>query len=452
MGVELERLFEYVAADGTRKLIACTDLKLYDLSTDPATDITSGETITMDRWQGVNYKNKLYLVNGTDAPLETQGTSATTAATAWTNESSVPSLTKANLVNVSVYKERLYFVEKNTTAYWYSKAAISDLKLWLEDIGQFINRGGSLIYAGSWTRGTADTSEDLFVAVTDQGEILVYSGLDPQAGDWTLQGHYYVGRPLGYRSVVNVGSDLIILAEDGIFPLSALIQQTGATAYSSISDKIRTAWQSATKAYFSNENWCAVNYPRKNMLVVNVPLVTDSSAEQFVLNTKTGAWCKWTGMPALCWCLYNGDIVFGASDGSAYKADSGSTEIFEDSIRARMQTAYSAHKRPGRKLWCMARPMFISSSEFDYLLGTSVDYIPVNLQGVITAPPQAGALWDVAIWDVDLWTGGDSSFAEWQALQADIGATGSVIIEGDFQGITWKLAAIDVIFEEGGIL
>jgi hypothetical protein len=452
MSNEMERIFEYVGIDGTRKLIGCTDLKLYDLSTTTATDITNSKTITVNKWQGVNYKNKLYLVNGADAPIETQGTSGTTLNTAWTNDPTVPSLTKANLINVSVYKERLYFVEKNTTAYWYSKASISDFGLYLEDVGQFINKGGALIYAGSWTRGTADISSDLFTIVTSQGEILVYSGLDPQAGDWQLEGHYYVGRPLGYRSVVNVGSDLLIIAEDGVFPMSALMQALGSTAYASMSDKIRNAWQAATYSYYSNENWCAVNYPRKNMLVINVPLVTDSSAEQYVLNTKTGAWCKWTGMPALCWCLYNGDIIFGAPDGSVYRADSGSVDIFEDNISAKIQTAYSAHKRPGRKLWCMAKPLFISSSEFDYLLGTSVDYVPVILQGLINAPAQSGALWDVAVWDVDYWTGGDASFAEWQALESNIGATGSVLIEGDFQGITWKLAAIDVVFQEGGIL
>lgn len=448
-GAAIERMFEYLSATGTRKLIAASSAKLYDATSSTPTDITNGRTITINTWQGVQYMTKLYLFNGTDAPIETQGTGASTLATAWTNDPSVPALTKANLINPSVYKQRLYVVEKGTASYWYSKPALYDLGLYWEDVSSFLTRGGSLIYAGSWTKGTADTSEDVFVVVSNQGEILVYTGLDPQAGDWTLSAHYYVGRPLGYRSAVNVGSDLLLIAEDGIFPLSSLIQQLGATVYSSLSDKIRNAWQANTRSYGANVGWHAINYPQKNLLIVNVPIVANSQAQQFVLNTKLGAWCKFTGMNACSWVMYNGLPYFGDSAGKIYKADYGQTDN-EAAIVGNLQTAYSTFKSQQNKAWKLAQPLLVADNGLSYAIDVAVDYAPKVVQATVETPPAVGATWDVATWDVDEWAGGDIVLNDWQAL-ADYGRAGSIIMQGSYKNVSWRLSAINAIYTEGGI-
>lgn len=444
----VERLFEYYSAAGTRKLIACADNKIWDASTATATNITGAATVTSNRWQGVTYRDKLYLVNGADAPLESQGTSVT--ATAWTAETGMPTLTKANLVNVSVYKERLYFVEKNTTAYWYTKAALTDLKLYWEDVGQFLSRGGALIYAGSWTRGTADTSSDLFVIITNQGEALVYQGLDPSASDWSLVGHYFVGRPLGYRAVVNVGADLLLIAEDGVYPFSSLLQQLGATAYTNLTDKIRNAWRESTAAFSTNEGWCALNYPNSNQLLINVPLSSNLEANQYVLNTKLGAWCKWTGINACSWALYNGNPMFGGPTGKVFRADYGQTDNNSE-IASLLQTSFSTHKDRSMKQWLLVQPMGFATAETSFLLDVATDYRDKVIDDNVVTIASEGATWDEATWDVSPWAEDEYNFQDWSDLQ-ELGYAGSIILKGSFKNMGLKLNAINVIYARGGVL
>lgn len=442
-GSAVESLFEYISASGTRKMLAGSGDYIWDVTSSIASNISGVASFNSNRWQGTNYKNKLYLVNGEDSPLETQGTSL--LATAWAGTA----LSNSNLINASVYKERLYFVEKNTTAYWYSDPAVSTLNLYLEDIGQFITRGGSLIYAGSWTRGTADTTEDLFVAVTNQGEILVYSGRDPTDAYWSLTGHFFIGRTLGHRAAVNVGSDLLIMAEDGIYPLSQLIQNVGSTAYTSVTDKIAPAYRSAAVSHYSNLGWQALNYPNRAMLIINIPTVSGSKADQYVMNTKTGAWCKWTGINALCWTIYNGKPYFGTSDGKVYQADTTQTDEGAN-IPATWQTAFSGFKDASLKQWCMAQPLLVADSQIEFLFDVAVDYQPKQLSGVVTTSEAEGAEWDVAEWDVADWAGSEVRVQDWNQL-SELGYTGSIIMRGNFGNVTFKISGCNVIYKQGGV-
>ena len=54
----VETLVEYMKADGTRKLIACKNNKIFDVTTAGATgtDITAGGAITNNKWQCVNFR------------------------------------------------------------------------------------------------------------------------------------------------------------------------------------------------------------------------------------------------------------------------------------------------------------------------------------------------------------------------------------------------------------
>ena len=109
----VQSLFNWVSG-ADDKLFAFSDTNLYDV-TDPAvvTEV-SGVTVTEGRWRGVNMNGQGILVNGTDEPLRIDGTGAWVA-----HGFSGTGLTVANLNQVAVFKNRMFFLEKDSPNLWY---------------------------------------------------------------------------------------------------------------------------------------------------------------------------------------------------------------------------------------------------------------------------------------------------------------------------------------------
>jgi hypothetical protein len=52
-------------------------------------------------------------------------------------------------------------------------------------------------------------------------------------------------------------------------------------------------------------------YPKAGWLLINVPVANNTTYHQYVVNTITGAACKFTGMNASTWGMYNNNLYFG---------------------------------------------------------------------------------------------------------------------------------------------
>ena len=103
---EVEFLFEYESAT-TNDLLAASDGNFYDITSGSPTALATG--LTNAQWQGVNYNAKAFFVNGADAPRDWNGT--TLASTSWHSSG----LTITNLINVNVIRDRMWFVEKDSS-------------------------------------------------------------------------------------------------------------------------------------------------------------------------------------------------------------------------------------------------------------------------------------------------------------------------------------------------
>jgi hypothetical protein len=91
----------------------------------------------------------------------------------------------------------------------------------------------------------------VFVAITSEGEAVLYSGNDPSsASAWALVGVFSIGRPIGRRCIEKVGSELIVTTEDGAIPLSIFlpIDQVGARG-KALSDSIQNDFLRDARAY-----------------------------------------------------------------------------------------------------------------------------------------------------------------------------------------------------------
>ena len=434
------------AGPSSQKLISAAGTVIYDASAAAAaTSIATGKSNA--RWQttmfGTAGGNFLYMVNGADAPIYYDGSSFTTP--------SLTGVTTTDIVGVLAHQRRLYFVFNASLTFGYIPVVSVAGAVSTFDIGGLCKKGGYIMALGSWTRDGGSGPDDVFVAITSEGEAVLYSGNDPStAANWVLVGVFSIGRPIGRRCIEKVGAELIVTTQDGAIPLSIFlpIDQVGARG-KALSDNIQNDFLAAARLYSGTFGWQSIHYPQGSYALFNIP-ITGTTAIQYVVNSQTGAWCKFTNMNASSWALYNGDLYFGGQGGIVYKADTG-TDDNGANINWKVKPAFNYFGSKGvNKLFTMCRPHFTSNGSPSFAIDLNVDFSNKIPTSIPTASPLTGALWDVALWDVDVWSD-TTELADWLTVTG-FGDCASPIIRGGDQGLTLSFSAYDMIFQQGNVL
>lgn len=370
-----------------------------------------------------------------------------------------PVLTGINprlLITVTLYANRLFFVEKDTLRAWYLPPnAISGTAL-LFDLGQLMTLGGTLQTICAWTVDNADGVQEYLCFISTEGEVLMYFGTDPgNAANWSRAGHFYVGRPVGRRCIARWGSDMVIITTDGFVPLSKALLTDRTQLTTAISDKISNLVSFDTGAYFSNFGWQAIFYPSGDKMLVNVPQITNTAQYQYVMNTITGAWCRFVGWKANVFETMGNDLYFGSNviAGSAYvsKADTG----FSDDgayISGEAKTAFQYFGSPGReKHVTMVKPVFNLTGRMTVTLGIDMDFTDSYPAAQPTFSGSGGTLWNTALWNTFPWSPGTNTKTDWQGLTGigDAGALHMRIVN-NMSSTSWQ--AVTYVFRLGGVL
>ena len=280
----VETLAVYKDMDGSEQMFAVTDTDIYDV-TNPGVASAESATITDGKCQYVNFgdgtNNWVIMVNGVNDPLYYDGTT-------WTrvDELTSPALTGytgnavENFIHINEYKGRLFFIEKDTLSFWYLPAGAAGGALIEFDLSSLASLGGYLMWAGTWSFDSGDGPDDAIVFMTSKGQAIVYRGTDPStAAAWTLTGVYYLGEPLGRRSFVNYGGDLIAITQEGAFPLSKSLTSATIDPSVAVTDKINGAFNKATRTYGDNFGWEATLYQTQTALVFNIPVSSTISKQ-----------------------------------------------------------------------------------------------------------------------------------------------------------------------------
>lgn len=379
----VDTVIEYHAGS-TRKLLAASDSKLYDASSSTAVQIGTG--YSTGTWQGVNFNGKVFLFNGSDNPLDWDGTTLT--ATGWTGT------TISNLVGANVFKNRIFTWADNSQDFWYGGVNAVTGPLTNFPLSRVSKQGGNLIAMANWTYDGGDGSDDIAAFIMSTGEVIVYQGSDPGSStDWALVGIYQIGIPLGRRAVIKVAGDILVCTKDDYVSMSQVLK-SGQMGNAS---KISGAVQDASSVV--SDLWQAVLHRNGNLILVNVP-TSQGDFQQHVMNASTGAWCRYVDIPARAWTTYNGQLLFGSTDGKIYKMtgndDNGSA------IQGDVKQAWDAFGTPNRKRVSAIRPVFSSEGTISYNIGLGFDFEDVSTPNP-TSTSASGPLWDVAIWDVAEW-------------------------------------------------
>lgn len=443
----VDTLFSY-AGGADSMLLAAVGGDIVDVTTSTPSVLATG--YSSDVWNYTAHSAggtpRLIAANnsGLDVPFVFDGTTVAPVV--------VTGVTDTDLSQVLLYAQRMWYVERDTLSLWYTTSGAFQGALTLFDAGPFCKKGGAINAIGSWTRdnGTGG-ADDLFVVVTTEGEVLLYSGTDPaSATDWVLNGVFAVGKPIpGPRCLVKTGPDLVLICADGFQPLSEYLLYGSTRAIDTgLARKIANAAQAAVATYRNFQGWQGVIYGEASMLLVNIPQ-SDAVYYQYVANTTTGAWCRFMGMDARCWAVLGGNLYFGQAGGIVCQALSGLTDNGVNIVGTVVTSYQYVGGRGAQKRFIMCRPVLQTQGEVLYSLGVSVDYsLDVSLSDISASVPTE-AVWDTSLWDVGLWGGGTISVQKNWSGVSGIGYSVAVQIRAAAPITLMQINSFDLMYERG---
>lgn len=434
----IESIFEHVAVDGSKTLIACANNNIYDASNQGSSASSLNSGYTNNRWQGIVMNSTLVMVNGDDTPQKFDGT---LAANTFTGIG-----TPANLIHLNEYRSRLYAIEKNSTSFWVGgvEAIAGALTEW--DVGFQLTRGGYLLASATWSVNSGNGLNDYFVAISSEGEVLVYAGTHPLTGGTFVLVHRSIyPRPIGRRCFVQFGTQLAVITVQGVIPLTDSIFQQGMTGnYETLSNRIELAFNERAILHSSNFGWQGVAFPFGQKLLFNVPLAENGQSYQFVMNTVSKAWTLFKDMNASCWCVFNDQLLFGGNDGSIYQADYGETDNSEP-INWEIRQAYNYFgDRGSEKHFKAIKPVFDATGSITFLIGVDVDGNNTNLGSPSTFSDNGATAWG-SDWGAP-WGAEKEHFEKW-IMVSQMGRAGAIHLSGSYTGVQMDMIAFHVAFE-----
>lgn len=479
-GEQVRSILPYYGStkDGaSNRLFCCTTSGIWDISasgdtlghgTAPTKVVTFGTQNADSGWGQstvfVNVAGAHFLVYCDEANgLYTYAESGSVWTAGGISGTPVTGTDPTKLVNVLAWKNRLWFVERDSTRAWYlginavSGAATSF------NFGARLQHGGDLRCLASWTGDGGAGIDDQLVAVGGGGDVVIYQGTDPAyAATFQLRGVYYAGSvPAGRRLTTDNGGDLLYMTSTGVVPISRLTRQTDTSIALDRSQyqtfQIGNLFNQLMASYSGLKGWAMRLHPQDAALMILQPKADGQATDQLVMSLNTKGWHRYRDMPmGVCAEPWGGTLYFGTEDGRVCANDG-----YLDGVLLSNPNAYSAIdwsllssfsnlQRPTRKRIQQIRTKILSQ-------GGS---IPVNAEArwdmdMTEADQPTGtnassaALWDQALWDQGLWAGG-------YQVQTDVfGGYGSgiemgIAIRGKATS-RMTLYGFDVTWDEGGI-
>lgn len=444
----IRSLMTWQGLTGVDKMFAGVNNKIYDVTAQGAVGAASVSGLTNADFQWTNLENSggMYLiaVNGADSLRAYDGST-------W----SIPVITVATsstFANVIQFKERLWFsVVNSLDTYYLPVQAIAGAAA-LFPLGAVFRRGGHVVGLGTFSNDSGDGPDDYLGFVTSNGEVAIYQGTDPtSATTWALMGRFDIGLPIGRRCCIRWNGDMGVLTQDGIVSMRAALQFSRESIQkASITGKIQTLFSFATASYGTNFGWSMMTFPAARYLIVNVPNIENSTQTQFVMNTITGQWGRFTNWNGGCFGVANNQLYFGGNSGSTFVANSGFLDVAQP-IPWEIQASWQEVGGAFNKLFTMVRPTLLVGTGVQYAITVDVDFATTMPTGLLPAlaPTAATMIWPWT-WP-GTWGGGQIVDQRWQSVGA-IGTWASVHMVGTIQNGSMQCNAFEVGAMKGGPL
>jgi hypothetical protein len=455
--------------DGTRWFYVATTTTASTISSIARTSPSATATVTTATAHGLVTGNRVTITGASEATFNgtfvitvtggsaftytSTGTSTVTSVTGAYTTIGITGVNSNTFINVNLFKNRLYFTQKDTLACWYLDVDAIGGPASPLYFGGIARNSGYLQAMGTWTIDAGQGADDYAVFVTSMGEVIVYNGTDPDNVDtWALKGVWQLGQTFNRRCFFKWGGDLLLLTQDGLVPLASALQSSRLDPRVNLTDKIYFAVSQAATLYYANFGWQINYYASENMLILSIP--TSTGMEQYVMHTITKAWGRFTGIQAYCWEVSgDADMHFGGNGvvGIFYSgySDNGGN------ITATAQQAYSYFESAGQlKRFTLVRPILQSTGGVpNVVCGLSVDFDTQSQLGQVQFNPStlSDGVWDASRWDNANWSGGLITTKIWQGVSG-LGFSGSINLNVASRGIELHWASTDYVMERGGVL
>lgn len=474
IGEEVRTLisFKGSASDGTKdRLWACTTTGIWDCTSSTATPTQVVIFPTQDGNSGygrytsfVNTVPEHWLCycdesNGYYAYAEATDTWAKVAAGLGANQ--INGVDPANFSAVMGWKNRLWFIQKDTQIAWYT--AIGALFGTVQPFyfGSKFKYGGDLVGLWNWTIDGGAGVDDMLVAISSSGDLIIYQGTDPSSvNTFALKGVWYLGGvPVGRRIASDVGGDLLILSQLGLLPLSKLVAgQVIRDPNIYATAKITNLFTNLMSVRKNILGWDLKIHPNSNGIVLTLPAIagTGHTGEQLFMSLTTRGWSYLQDLPMTCAESWAGDLYFGTVDGrvcintgtvdNTQLTGTTNTVAINWSLITSFQNLGSARiKRVN-----LIRPFFATGGTVpNYRVGARYNFDLTGITGV-SQSVQAGSLWGTASWGISLWGAGSAVAGRYQG-GSGLGSNVAVALAGSSIDKA-ILIGFDLAYSPGGIL
>lgn len=438
----------------TELMFAATASAIYDITSPVDPEVSPAAAVsglTSGDWSVANFANSAgefsVLANGSDTVRNFDGTTWTVPA--------ITGVTTSLLSQVWAFKERLWFVEKDTLSVWYlavNAIAGAATELPLKGIFQL---GGSLLFGANWSLDSGDGLDDVCIFVTTEGEIAVYAGTDPSSSTtWGLQGVYRMGRPLSKNGWFKAGGNLAILTEDGIIPVSEAISKDRAALQSvAITYPIEDAWQYAIANRESSYPFTVTLWHSQTLLLVGTPAIDEDNDVAFVANARTGAWCRYTGWDVQTSAVFDDKLYFGTAASTIYRGEVTGNDAgvaYDGLWVPRFHTGDGAQK-------FAAHARFRGRAAESYNIGIAcfADYEIGTIPSIVASSDGAfDNVWGSGVWGTTTWNGSSrQAFSAWQGVTGQGSALAPAVRIPTNRALapTLEVIALDLVYHQGGL-
>jgi len=442
----VQTLMRYAPTSGAYKMFAASGTGFYDATAQGAVGAPVVTGLTNAQWCYTNIITPggsfLWCVNGVDNGKLYEGST-------WADVS-ITGVASSAIAQVNVFGNRLFLVEKNRLRVWYLAVQSIAGAATQFDLSTIFTRGGYLVAMNTWSVDAGSGLDDQAVFVSSEGEVAIYKGIDPTS--WQKIGMYYIGRPIGRNCLIKMAGDCLLLCEGGIFPLSRALQSATIDRAVALTDKIQDAISQSVSLYTQNFGWQMCLYPDQNQLWLNVPMLNSiGQSVQYVMNTITGSWTKFTNMNGFCWETVGNGIYFGGMT-TVYKAWTGQFDILGQ-VQADVLQAFSNFKTQARqKYFTMVRPSIVADGAPSILYSLNLDFLQQPASGALAFQPVINAMiWGSMVWGSMIWGGGLQQISQWQTV-GGIGryAALRMTVQSNGSSVQWNETGF--LYEIGGVL
>jgi len=246
-----------------------------------------------------------------------------------------------NVAFVMVFKQRIWVILEDEDDAWYLPVASVTGELKKFTFGSKMPHGGNLMGLFNWTVDGGDGVDDMMVAISRGGDVIVYQGEDPeitpdgsQVGPWSTRGAWFIGEvPNSWRLAVDYGPDLYLLSTFGLTSLNDLLQGNPLTGQTP-SRKVNRFLRADVESGKDSSAWQLVSHPGDGFLQIITPKPAQTPYVQYNMNMQTGAWGFWEGVPIFGADSWSGSYMMGGPGGVVYINDGtlDGTEIAKDNF------------------------------------------------------------------------------------------------------------------------